>query len=91
MRVWLLILLAGLAGCANLAPVTTGRIGPADERAELALTAGPAQTSSGGRVQKRGLPLTRGQKIALWTGVALLTAYLMADSDDEDASAFGAP
>jgi hypothetical protein len=88
-RVVLLVLLAGLSGCASLAPVTVGRSGMADDR--MALAAGPAQTTGGGRVQTRGLPLTRGQKIALWTGVAALTGYLIADSDDNDEFAFGAP
>jgi len=49
---------------------------------------GPAQTTVGGRAQKRGLPLTRAQKIALWTAVAVFIGYLMAD---DDGSASGDP
>ena len=90
MRILLLVLLAGLAGCATIAPVTQVRSGGSDDRA-MALANGPAQTTSGGSVQKRGLPLTRGQKILLWTGVAVLAVYVMAESDDDDESAFRAP
>ena len=90
-RILLLVLLAGLAGCATIAPVTAVRSGVTDDRMMLALANGPAQTTSGGRVQKRGLPLTRGQKILLWTGVAVLLGYVMAESDGDDESAFRAP
>lgn len=90
-KILLLVLLAGLVGCATIAPVTVGRSGFTADRRMLALANGPAQTTGGGRVQKRGLPLTRGQKILLWTSVAVLAAYVMTESDDDDESAFRAP
>jgi hypothetical protein len=40
------------------------------------------QGSAQGTTTKVGLPLTRAQKIGLWTGVAVLLGYLMADDDD---------
>lgn len=82
MRASLLILLVALSGCATTSSATGGGV---ESRAMLAAQ-GPAQRSSGGRTQKVGLPLTRAQKIGLWTGVAVLLAYLMADSDDAEAS-----
>ena len=82
MRVSLLILLVALSGCA-----TSSATGGVVESRTLLAAQGPAQRSSGGRTQKVGLPLTRAQKIGLWTGVAVLLAYLMADSDDAEASA----
>lgn len=83
MRGSLLILFVALSGCATTSSATGGRSGAAQAQAMLAAQ-GPAQRSGGGRTQKVGLPLTRGQKIALWTGVAVLLAYLMADSDDAE-------
>ena len=47
---------------------------------------GSAQRSGGGSTTKVGLPLTRAQKIGLWSGVAVLIAYLMADDDEADES-----
>jgi hypothetical protein len=87
-RILLLVFLAALAGCAT---IPQSRV--TDDRLALGLNSGAAQTSSGHRVERRSLPLTRGQKIALWTGVAVLIAYVMAESadDDEDTSAFAAP
>jgi len=81
-RISLLILLVALSGCAATSSATGGAL---ESRTMLAAQ-GPAQRSSGGRTQKVGLPLTRAQKIGLWTGVAVLLAYLMADSDDAEAS-----
>jgi succinate dehydrogenase/fumarate reductase flavoprotein subunit len=89
MRVLLLVLLTGLAGCATIAPVTVGRSSVPADGVALALTSGAARSTNGQTVQKRGLPLTRGQKIALWTGVAVLTGYLMTESANEEDSAFG--
>ena len=71
-----------------LAPVAD-RSGATDSRAALALTNGAAQSSSGQTVQKRGLPLTRVQKIVLWTSVAVLLGYVMSESGDEESSAVG--
>jgi len=51
----------------------------------LAANAGSVRTT-GSRTQKVGLPLSRGGKIGLWTGVAVFLAYLMA-TDGEDAAA----
>jgi hypothetical protein len=78
----LLILLVALSGCATTPSAAGGAV---EGRAALAAQ-GPVQRSSGGRTQKVGLPLTRAQKIGLWTGVAVLLAYLMADSDDAEAN-----
>jgi hypothetical protein len=84
-RVSLLVLLVVLSGCATTSPPAGGHSRPIETRALFAAN-GPAQRSGGGRTQKVGLPLTRAQKIGLWTGVAVLLAYLMADSDDAEAS-----
>ena len=88
MRILLLGVLLGLGGCATLTPAT-GRSGVTDNGVALALSAAPAQASSGRSVQKRGLPLTRVQKIVLWTSVAVLLGYVIAESADEENSAPG--
>jgi Flp pilus assembly protein TadD len=79
----LLILLVAISGCATTPRmVTTG----AETRATW-----QSQSSGGGRTTKVGLPLTRAQKIGLWSGVAVLIAYLMADDDADDSAAVDGP
>lgn len=82
MRVLLLILLGVLAGCAAAPPLTIGR-GVAENQATFAAQ-GPAQRTRNGTTQTVGLPLGRGAKIGLWTGVAVVIAYLMATDGDDD-------
>jgi len=72
-------LLFALSGCAAAPSMST----VTDTRASWQ---GPVQRSGGGRTTTVGLPLTRAQKIGLWSGVAVLIAYLMADDDDDDAA-----
>lgn len=71
-------MLVALSGCASAPSLRAGS--GTEVQASLQ---GPAQRSSGGRTSKVGLPLTRAQKIGLWTGVAVLLGYLMADDDDD--------
>ncbi|HEY9183135.1 MAG TPA: hypothetical protein VIQ99_08045 [Gammaproteobacteria bacterium] len=86
MRAGWLILLVALAGCATVPPMNGG-IG-SEARATWQ---GPSQSSGGGRTTKVGLPLTRAQKIGLWTGVAVLLAYLIADDDAAETPAGDGP
>ena len=90
LRALLLVLSAALSGC-----VTTGALvgsrGDADYQAMLAANAGSSRPTgsrtTGSRTQTIGLPLGRGAKIGLWTGVAVFLAYLMAtDGEEEGAS-----
>ena len=78
-----LVIAAASSGCTTTAAVVAGGgvQGPA-----VALTAnGPARTTGGGHSQRVGLPLPPAAKIGLWTGVAVLIALAMADSDDDAA------
>jgi hypothetical protein len=72
-------LLVALSGCASAPSLRAG----SGTEVQASSLQGPAQKSSGGRTSKVGLPLTRAQKIGLWTGVAVLLGYLMADDDDD--------
>ena len=86
MRSLLLILIIGLPGCASISAGAPSRR-DAEGHVMLAANAGSSRTT-GSRTQKIGLPLGRGAKIGLWTGVAVFLAYLMAtDGDEESASA----
>jgi len=81
LRSLLLILIVALSGCASIGAGAPGRtdFGPA----KLAANAGSVRTT-GSRTQKVGLPLSRGGKIGLWTGVAVFLGYLMATDGEED-------
>ena len=83
MRVLLLMLASVLAGCATAAAVVQGDAVEAQAPLQARRT---TRSTSGSRTQTVGLPLSRGGKIGLWTGVAVFVAYLMA-SDDEDSDA----
>ena len=56
----------------------------------LAANAGSVRTT-GSRTQKIGLPLSRGGKIGLWTGVAVFLAYMMATDGEEDGAGTADP
>jgi hypothetical protein len=75
-RIAPLILIVAISGCAT-APLTG--VGGDEARATW-------QSQSSSRTTRVGLPLTRAQKIGLWSGVAVLIAYLMADDDDAEES-----
>jgi hypothetical protein len=72
-----------LAGCATAAAVVQGDAVEAQAPLQARRT---TRSTSGSRTQTVGLPLSRGGKIGLWTGVAVFVAYLMA-SDGEDSDA----
>ena len=83
-KVLLLILFVAVTGCAVTPPMTAGQDAAASWQ---------AQRSGNGRTTTVGLPLSRAAKIGLWSGVAVLIAYLMADDDDEadDSAAVASP
>ena len=56
----------------------------------LGANAGSTRTT-GSRTQTIGLPLGRGTKIGLWTGVAVFLAYLMATDGEEDGAGAAEP
>jgi hypothetical protein len=72
-----MILFGVLAGCAAAPPLT------AENQAAFGAQ-GPAQRTRNGTTQTIGLPLSRGAKIGLWTGVAVFLGYLMATDGDDD-------
>jgi hypothetical protein len=78
----LLILLGVLAGCAAAPPLTVGR-DVAENPATFAAQE-PAQRTRNGTTQTIGLPLSRAAKIGLWTGVAVVLAYLIATDGEDD-------
>jgi hypothetical protein len=82
-RLPLLILLGILTGCVAAPPRTT----VAESQATFAQ--GPAQRTRNGTTQTVGLPLSRAGKIGLWTGVAVVLAYLMATDGEDDPVADG--
>ena len=90
MRAWLLILMACLCGCATTAAVVPSRDAAANPVVSRA-SARPARTTSGGTsggsTQTSGLPLSRGAKIGLWAGVAVVLASLMHSDGEEGAEA----
>ncbi len=82
------MLASALWGCAMTATAVLPNA-DAEARPMFAASAGPAR-STGGRTQTVGLPLSRGGKIGLWAGVAVVLAYLMAsDGEDEVAAPAG--
>lgn len=84
-----LVLIGLVSGCAAGAVVVPS--GGVESQSIVMATGGPVRTTSGGagasRTQKIGLPLSRGAKIGLWSGVAVLLAYLMVDDDRDDGAA----
>jgi len=89
MRALLLVLSAALSGCVASGPIS-GPCGNADCQATWAANAGSTRTT-GTRTQTVGLPLGRGAKIGLWTGVAVLLAYLMATDGEEEGAGTADP
>jgi len=90
------ILFVGLMGCASIVSTderfAASFANASDNRSASVSASAAAQTRTGQTTQRRGLPLTRGQKVLLWTGVAVFLGYLMADSDDDgEPSAFQVP
>lgn len=82
MRGLLFIAALVLAGCA-----TAGREAPPLAGDSMLLQSGrTTRTTSGSRTQTVGLPLSRGAKIGLWAGVAVVLAYLMATDGEEEAA-----
>jgi hypothetical protein len=82
LRALFLILILALSGCASMGAPPHADF---DRQAPLAANAGSVRTT-GTRTQKIGLPLGRGGKIGLWTGVAVLLAYMMATDGEDDSS-----
>lgn len=81
-RIVLFVLLAAASsGCAATA-VVVPRAGAQDQPASAAAN-GPVRSTRNGRTQTVGLPLPPAAKIGLWTGVAVILALAMADSDDD--------
>jgi uncharacterized protein YceK len=79
---------AASSGCATTTAVVAARGGVQGQA--MTLTAnGPARTTGGGHTQTVGLPLPPAAKLGLWTGVAVLLALAMADSDDDAADDAG--
>jgi len=76
-KVALLILLSAVSGCAATSSMTAGHDATASWQ---------VQRSGNGSTTTVGLPLSRAAKIGLWSGVAVLIAYLIADDDDEDSA-----
>jgi hypothetical protein len=80
-RILFLGIAAASSGCATTTAVVAARGGVQGQPATLTAN-GPARTTGGGRTQTVGLPLPPAAKIGLWTGVAVILAFAMADSDD---------
>ena len=90
MKLLLLAAAAILSGCAT----TTTVVVRGDEiagSAKLAASQGAGRSTSGGRTQTVGLPLSRKGKIGLWAGVAVFLAYLMDSDGEEDGGGSAAP
>lgn len=88
MKALLLVLSAALSGC-----VTSGAMvgcGNAGCQTLSASSAGSSRTT-GSRTQTVGLPLGRGAKIGLWTGVAVFLGYLMATDGEEERAGTAEP
>jgi hypothetical protein len=81
LRSLFLIVVIAFSGCASISAGAPTRA-DFDRQAMWAANAGSVRTTGSG-AQKVGLPLSRGGKIGLWTGVAVLLGYLMA-TDGED-------
>jgi uncharacterized protein YceK len=86
MRVLLLMLVSVLSGCATAATAVLPN-GDIEARATFAASAGPVRSTTSGRTQTVGLPLSRAGKIGLWAGVAVALAYLMASDGEDDVAA----
>ena len=77
------MLLFVLSGCAHTeASVALRHDGEAETLSSASARA--SRSTSTGRTQTVGLPLSRAGKIGLWAGVAVFLAYLMQSDGDED-------
>jgi hypothetical protein len=81
-RIALLSSVVAASGCVAT-PSLPAQDDSRDARVQSALGI-QAQRTGGGRTTTVGLPLTRAQKIGLWTGVAVVLAYVMADDNEEN-------
>ena len=85
MRVSVVLLIFVVSGCAHTEAVVPFR-GDAETETLSSANARPSRSTSTGRTQTVGLPLSRAGKIGLWAGVAVFLAHLM-QSDGEDEGA----
>jgi hypothetical protein len=90
MKALLLVAVSVLAGCAAM-PAAVPSADDTASRAAALQSGRTSRTTSGTRTQTVGLPLSRAGKIGLWTGVAVVLAYLMATDGEDDGTASPEP